>query len=96
MRSREIASSFECVTSMPRTTPIATRIDAIARHGLPNFFGPQRFGREGANLRKISPDLSSVHPRDRSYVLSAARSLVFNAVLAERVRDGSWCQLEVG
>ena len=75
---------------------IASRIAAIARDGLPNFFGPQRFGREGANLRKISPDLSAVHPRERTYVLSAARSLVFNAVLAERVIDGSWCRLEPG
>ena len=75
---------------------IAERVDAIARSGLPNFFGPQRFGREGANLRKISPDLSGVHPRERTYVLSAARSLVFNAVLAERIADGTWCRLEAG
>jgi tRNA pseudouridine13 synthase len=75
---------------------IATRIAAIARDGLPNFFGPQRFGRDGANLRKISPDPYAVHPRERTYVLSAARSLVFNAVLAERVKDGTWCRLEVG
>ena len=75
---------------------VAARIDAIARHGLPNFFGPQRFGRDGGNLRKISPDPRNVHPRERTYVLSAARSLVFNAVLAERVADGTWCQLESG
>lgn len=75
---------------------IAGRIAAIARDGLPNFFGPQRFGRDGGNLRKVSTDLSAVHPRERTYVLSAARSLVFNAVLAERVKDGTWCRLEVG
>jgi len=75
---------------------IAERVDAIARSGLPNFFGPQRFGRDGANLRKISPDFSGVHPRERTYVLSAARSLVFNAVLAERIADGTWCRLESG
>ena len=75
---------------------VAARIAAIARDGLPNFFGPQRFGREGANLRKIATDLSAVHPRERTYVLSAARSLVFNAALAERVTDGTWCRLEAG
>jgi tRNA pseudouridine13 synthase len=75
---------------------LAERVDAIARHGLPNFFGPQRFGRDGGNLQRIAPDLSQVHPRERTYVLSAARSLIFNAVLAERVRDGTWCRLEVG
>jgi tRNA pseudouridine13 synthase len=77
-------------------TDIAARVAAISRDGLPNFFGPQRFGREGANLRKIAPDLSAVHPRERTYVLSAARSLVFNASLSERVKDGTWCRLEVG
>jgi tRNA pseudouridine13 synthase len=75
---------------------VAARVAAIARDGLPNFFGPQRFGRDGANLRKIAPDLSAVHPRERTYVLSAARSLIFNAVLAERVTDGTWCRLEAG
>ena len=33
---------------------------------------------------------------ERGFVLSAARSLIFNAVLAERVRDGSWDRLEAG
>jgi tRNA pseudouridine13 synthase len=75
---------------------LAARVEAIARDGLPNFFGPQRFGRDGGNLRRIAPDLSQVTPRERTYVFSAARSLIFNAVLAERVRDGSWCRLEVG
>jgi tRNA pseudouridine13 synthase len=75
---------------------IAARVEAIAASGLPNFFGPQRFGRDGSNLRKISPDLSAVHPRERTYVLSAARSLIFNAVLTERVNDGTWCRLEAG
>lgn len=75
---------------------LAARIDAIRRHGLPNYFGPQRFGRDGGNLRKVVPDPEAIHPRERTYVLSAARSLVFNAVLAARVTDGSWCVLEPG
>jgi tRNA pseudouridine13 synthase len=87
IRVREVAAA---------DADVAGRVASIARDGLPNFFGPQRFGRDGANLRKISPDLSAVHPRERTYVLSAARSLVFNAVLTERVTDGSWCRLEVG
>lgn len=77
-------------------TQFAERISAIARSGVPNYFGPQRFGRDGANLRRITREPDGIHPRDRTYVLSAARSLVFNAVLAERVADGTWSQLEVG
>jgi len=75
---------------------LAERIEAIRRDGLPNYFGPQRFGREGANLRKVVADPNAIHPRERTYVLSAARSLIFNAVLAARVTDGSWCALEPG
>jgi tRNA pseudouridine13 synthase len=75
---------------------LAERVEAIRRHGLPNYFGPQRFGRDGANLSKVVPDPNAIHPRERTYVLSAARSLVFNAVLAVRVSDGSWCALEAG
>jgi tRNA pseudouridine13 synthase len=72
------------------------RLETIRRRGVPNYFGPQRFGRGGENLRKISPNPSAIHPRERTYVLSAARSLVFNAVLAERIVDGTWETLESG
>ena len=75
---------------------LAERIQAIATQGVPNYFGPQRFGRGAANLRKITPDENSIHPRERTYILSAARSLIFNAVLAERVTDGTWSTLEQG
>lgn len=75
---------------------LAERLAAIAAGGIPNFFGPQRFGRDGANLRKAAPDPNTIHPRERSYVLSAARSAVFNAVLAERVEEGTWNRLECG
>jgi tRNA pseudouridine13 synthase len=75
---------------------LAERLAAIARDGVPNYFGPQRFGRSGANLRKINRDPDAIHPRERTYVLSAARSLIFNAVLAERVTESTWRQLESG
>jgi tRNA pseudouridine13 synthase len=76
--------------------PLTTRIAQIAQRGVPNYFGPQRFGREGANLARIASGLRALHPSERGFVLSAARSLIFNAVLAERVRDASWDRLEVG
>jgi tRNA pseudouridine13 synthase len=72
------------------------RTAEIAQRGVPNYFGPQRFGHSGANLAKISGGLRALHPRERGFVLSAARSLVFNAVLAARVRDGTWDRLEAG
>ena len=76
--------------------PLTARIAQITQRGVPNYFGAQRFGREGANLARIASGLQALHQSERGFVLSAARSLVFNAVLAERVRDATWDHLESG
>lgn len=79
---------------------IARRLGDLARGGVPNYFGPQRFGRGGANLRAARAwAAGGSPPRDRaarSFALSAARSQLFNAVLAKRVRDGVWNRLLPG
>jgi tRNA pseudouridine13 synthase len=75
---------------------LAPRLAEIARRGVPNYFGPQRFGREGANLLRAGQSLDNLRREERGFVLSAARSVVFNAVLAERVVDGSWEQVVTG
>lgn len=76
--------------------PLTTRLTQITQRGVPNYFGPQRFGHDGANLTRITSGLRALHPAERGFVLSAARSLVFNAVLADRVRDATWDHLETG
>jgi tRNA pseudouridine13 synthase len=75
---------------------LAPRLAAIAGAGVPNYFGPQRFGRGGANLRPGLTDPRQLAGGERGFVLSAARSALFNAVLAVRVSDGSWERLEAG
>ena len=75
---------------------LAARLETIRVKGVPNYFGPQRFGRDGANLERLETDVSALHPAERGFVLSAARSVVFNAVLAERVTQGSWEMLQGG
>ena len=75
---------------------LAERIELIARRGVPNYFGPQRFGRQGSNLAQIPAGLKVLRMPERGFVLSAARSLIFNSALAERVCDGSWDRLEAG
>jgi tRNA pseudouridine13 synthase len=75
---------------------LAPRLAEIARGGVPNYFGPQRFGRDGANLARPVEDLRALPPGQRGFLLSAARSVIFNAVLAERVTRGSWQQLLEG
>lgn len=68
------------------------RIAAIARDGVPNYFGEQRFGREGGNLERARKMFAGrrVQRHERSLLLSAARSQIFNAVLAQRVEQGNW------
>ncbi len=71
-------------------------------HGVPNYFGEQRFGRNGNNLETVrqlvaAPDVRRrVAPAQRKFALSAARSWLFNQVLAGRVRQGDWYQRLVG
>lgn len=77
-------------------TALASRLAVIGTRGVPNYFGPQRFGRGGANLKRLSEDVRTLRPEERGFILSAARSLVFNAVLAERVGEGSWERIEPG
>lgn len=74
---------------------LANRIEAIARDGVPNYFGEQRFGRNGSNVLLARSVLAGkrVKREQRSIAISAARSLVFNAILDSRVRSGSWNQV---
>jgi len=75
---------------------LGPRLAAIASRGVPNYFGPQRFGRAGANLAAPAHELARLPATERGLRLSAARSVVFNALLAARVDDGSWERLLEG
>jgi tRNA pseudouridine13 synthase len=72
---------------------LAARLDLIAREGVPNGFGPQRFGRHGDNLARAAEMFAGGRIRDRSLrglYLSAARSFLFNEVLARRISERTW------
>jgi len=71
---------------------IEARLAAIAARGVPNYFGEQRFGRGGGNLALAASLFAGERmPRERRGIaLSAARSELFNAVLASRVERGDW------
>lgn len=70
------------------------RLKQIRVEGVPNYFGMQRFGREGQNLDRVQKWFAGgAPPKDRhlrGLLLSTARAFLFNKVLAERVRDKSW------
>jgi tRNA pseudouridine13 synthase len=71
---------------------IETRLASIRDHGLPNYFGEQRFGRDGDNVEAARCMFAGqrVKREQRSIFLSAARSELFNAVLAARIDAGNW------
>ncbi len=73
---------------------IERRLESVRARGFPNFFGAQRFGRQGGNLDAARAMFAGrrVRREQRSILLSAARSELFNRVLARRVDDGSWEQ----
>lgn len=78
---------------------LAQRLQTVARFGVPNWFGDQRFGRGAGNLEGAERLFRGETVRDRQVrglYLSAARSLLFNRVLAARVDDGSWRRALVG
>lgn len=76
------------------------RIETIKNTGVPNYFGEQRFGRGGNNLTQVDLLLKGqLKVKDRflkGIYLSAARSFLFNQILSERVRTGTWNQALAG
>ncbi|KAA9134072.1 tRNA pseudouridine(13) synthase TruD [Marinihelvus fidelis] len=78
---------------------LSARLGRI-KSGVPNYFGDQRFGHSGQNLararRLFAGELTRVPRFERGLYLSAARSWLFNLVLAERVRRGDWNRLLPG
>lgn len=72
------------------------KIEKVFSNGVPNYFGEQRFGRGGNNLVEAQAILvDGKRYRDkqkRGLMLSAARSFLFNQVLAARVVADNWSQ----
>ncbi|NND54504.1 MAG: tRNA pseudouridine(13) synthase TruD [Gammaproteobacteria bacterium] len=73
---------------------LEARCAVIATHGVPNYFGAQRFGRDVGNIGLVlqQTDLRRLPREQRSFAISALRSALFNGYLAARVADGSWSE----
>lgn len=73
---------------------VRERWQLLCERGAPNFFGPQRFGRDGRNVEKARAMFAGEFAvRDRflrGILLSAARSHLFNSVVAERIKRSNW------
>ncbi|HFD11778.1 MAG TPA: tRNA pseudouridine(13) synthase TruD [Crenotrichaceae bacterium] len=75
---------------------IEQRLQWIQEHGVPNYYGPQRFGQSGDNVDKAMAWLAGDRKPPGRYLkgiyLSSLRSFLFNHLLADRVRDYTWDQ----
>ena len=64
----------------------------LVRSGVPNYFGPQRFGRFGRNavdgLKVLRGEKVPGGHRLHRFFLSALQSLIFNRLLARRIEEG--------
>jgi tRNA pseudouridine13 synthase len=74
------------------------RLTLIRKQGVPNYFGEQRFGRDGNNVELADAWANGKRlPRHkRSLAISTIRSLLFNEQLDARVRAGTWNTLLPG
>ena len=68
-------------------------LDRLRQRGLPNFYGPQRFGRDGSTVELGWQCLAGKAPRRLRpflfrFALSAVQSLLFNDYLGRRLQDG--------
>jgi len=77
-----------------------SRLELIQQNGVPNYFGPQRFGYKGQNLlygEKLIKGEEKVRSRHKkSLYLSSVRSLLFNHILSARVKDQTWNRYKAG
>lgn len=72
---------------------LQSRIALIREKGVPNYFGEQRFGRDGRTFelaKRAAEQKSRLKRQQASLYFSALRSYLFNAVLAQRIAEKTW------
>lgn len=79
---------------------VAPVLDRIRSNGLPNYYGPQRFGRDGETLslglsllRKEATPARRLSSFLRKLALSAVQAALFNQYLGRRLADGLFRQV---
>lgn len=75
-------------------TKTLEQLTNMQTQGVPNYYGSQRFGHGGQNVVKAAAMFAGekVGREQRSLYLSAARSFLFNEILATRIEQNCWNQ----
>lgn len=89
--NRFVVRLRDCTFSKDAST---ARWEEIVQRGVPNYFGKQRFGRDGGNVeqaqRFMAGEMEVKNPLLRGILISATRSAIYNACVAERIEAGNW------
>ncbi len=73
-------------------------LNILGKRGVPNYFGEQRFGRNGSNM-SLARELFAgkrMKRNKQNIAVSAARSYLFNEILHSRVCSDSWDKAVAG
>ncbi|WP_420589569.1 tRNA pseudouridine(13) synthase TruD [Bacterioplanoides sp.] len=72
-------------------------LELVKQSGVPNYFGEQRFGHNGGNIeasrQMLTGEITVKNRSKKSIYLSAARSLIFNEVVAARIKQQTQSQM---
>lgn len=99
LRGNRFAVRVRQVTAEGVAAAQAALAELTAR-GVPNYFGPQRFGRFGTNAidgyKLLTGEQVPGGQRLKRFFISALQSLIFNQLLAQRIARGLFEQVIVG
>ncbi len=90
----KITLRFDDLLSADDKLTLEKRLQAIKEQGVPNYFGEQRFGHNGGNIDKATALFQGKFKvrdkKKRGIYLSAARSLLFNQMIAKRINQSQF------
>ena len=78
---------------------VIRRWHAVNEFGVPNYFGEQRFGIDGGNIERAAALFAGQKVKDkkkRGMYLSAARSLLFNHIISQRINENIFDKMQKG
>ncbi len=93
LRPGDVAENHFEVTlaEVTDTAEVERRVHKITELGVPNYYGAQRFGWDGNNLKEARrwgrDNVRTKNHNKRSLYLSAARSWIFNRIVSERIEQ---------
>lgn len=99
LRPGDLAGNRFAITlsEVTDTAAVLEKLALVSEQGVPNYFGAQRFGREGNNLEEARrwgrDNVRTRNQNKRSMYLSAARSWIFNQIVSARIESGRFNSL---